>query len=290
MKCKEWLLDPESHIEDTEDSKLHTALLWCCRRGAAKCLELLLEAGANIEATLPGSNASGMYLATQEDQSKCVEILLDAKADPNRKLAGQGVTALSMGAMMGRKDCVRLLISGGADVNLLAADGTSVLYSARNNHCDGDSPDDDDAVESILQMLIDAGARDTEETLRAAEEADRAGLEEVSGTPDRSLPTNCPFVYVCVGGRRVAARVCGARDSLHSLCSTGEYTWWGYWGQCGSEGIQWANKEACKGDQSKEKGPERLPRKKSKGSRTLLVLLLIHSVQCAGDEKVGARI
>jgi hypothetical protein len=163
---KEWLLDPTTHIEDTEPTKKHTALLWCSRIGALESLKLLIEAGADPNAKMI-AGGTAIYVATQENHVDCLKVLVDSGGDVNAKLDSTGGSALDIASMMARVECLEMLVNNGADVNAVAIDGTSALYSAEQSGCP-----------ECVEILKNAGCVQTDEMRDAADLAYEVALKE----------------------------------------------------------------------------------------------------------------
>jgi ankyrin repeat protein len=123
----QWVLDSNTHIDDTEPGKQQTALILCARHGSSRCLQLLIQAGANLNATMK-AGATALYLATQMGQTRCVQLLLHAGAHTDIP-ATTGATALHVSAQKGLKDVMSLLIKAGANVNAAwKNNGTTVSW------------------------------------------------------------------------------------------------------------------------------------------------------------------
>jgi hypothetical protein len=165
-EMKQWLLDPSTHIEDTEPAKKHTALLWCSRIGSLESLQYLIDAGADTNATMI-AGGTAIYVATQEDHLDCLELLIASGGDVNAKLDSTGGSALDIASMMARVECLKILVAAGADVNAIAIDGTSALYSAEQSGCP-----------ECVEILKDAGSVETKEMKQAADIAYELALKE----------------------------------------------------------------------------------------------------------------
>lgn len=94
-----WIMDANSHLEDTEPAKQQTALILCARHGSVKCMQMLLQAGANPNATMM-AGATAVYLAAQAAHTKCVQLLVRGGANVDVPTTS-GATALHVAAQKG---------------------------------------------------------------------------------------------------------------------------------------------------------------------------------------------
>ena len=95
-----WLLDTNTHLEDTEPTKQQTALILCARHGSVKCMQMLLQAGANPNATMM-AGATAVYLAAQAGFANCVQLLIRGGANVDVPTSA-GATALHVAAQKGQ--------------------------------------------------------------------------------------------------------------------------------------------------------------------------------------------
>ena len=147
---REWLANPETHLEDTETSKGQTALCYSVRQGSAKCTKCLIEASANVNAKMSG-NATSLYLAAQESQREAIELLIKHGANINAT-TDNGASPIFVAALSNNRTCVEMLIEAGADVNLAAKSGATPLQMAREEN-----------FGLIAEVLLKAGAVDNSE-------------------------------------------------------------------------------------------------------------------------------
>ena len=95
-----WLIDANTHIEDTEPDRGHTALLWAARSGTLKSLLVLVKSGADVNAAIAGG-AAALYIASQEGHHQIVATLLENGALIDHQHSN-GATALFIAAAAGR--------------------------------------------------------------------------------------------------------------------------------------------------------------------------------------------
>jgi ankyrin repeat protein len=144
--CQQWLNDPQTNIDDTEEEKQQTAIMVCSWHNSTKCLKMLLQGGANINLVLD-SGASALYIAAQRGHEDCMSLLIRFGANVNASTKN-GATPLFMAALSGNMPCLALLVSTKhLNLNARTSDGTTALFAAaHNNHAE------------VLELLVKAGA------------------------------------------------------------------------------------------------------------------------------------
>jgi len=124
-----WLIDPNTHIEDTEAGRGHTALLWASRTGRLKSLLVLAKSGADVNAAITGG-AAALYIAAQEGHHQVVSTLLENGAQIDHRHSN-GATALFIAAAAGRTEVVRCLLAAGSDAGLATSSGHNAMQIAK---------------------------------------------------------------------------------------------------------------------------------------------------------------
>ncbi|MDE1153447.1 MAG: ankyrin repeat domain-containing protein [Micavibrio sp.] len=153
-----------------------TGLMYAAREGAREAAWIIIKSGHPVDEVNPNGSTALMFAAFT-GKAVIAELLLKAGADINH-INTNGHTALMSAAAHDFKNTVTLLLRFGADVTPKDGDGLTALDYVREN-----------GYTDILQPLVDAGIKQAEDKLSAAEAAKKAAAEaEVPGAMLK--PTN----------------------------------------------------------------------------------------------------
>ena len=127
------------------------ASVLCCAaaHGQAEILKLLMQAGVDVNAS-DGMDTS-LHCAALMGRTEVAKMLVANGADVNAKTA-RGHTPLLFAVQANDQELVRHLLSHGAQVQLMNADGDTILTGPLNPIWD------DKVTPEILRILIQAGA------------------------------------------------------------------------------------------------------------------------------------
>ncbi|KAK6194895.1 hypothetical protein SNE40_000431 [Patella caerulea] len=137
----------EDHMNISTKSILHV----CCGKGRVEMVNLLLDAGAYIGINDKWGQTPLMYCVMTQFL-EVAECLLDRDPTIVDDQDSFGKSALHMAADNGLIDCVKMLLSRGAFVDIQNIEGYTPLMIC----CFSKS--DPDALNSIMKLLIEAGA------------------------------------------------------------------------------------------------------------------------------------
>ena len=168
-----WLIDPNTHIEDTEAGRGHTALGWASRTGRLKSLLVLAKSGADVNAAITGG-AAALYIAAQEGHHQQID-----------HRHSNGATALFIAAAAGRTEVVRCLLAAGSDAGLATSSGHNAMQIAKTaGHGEVVAllqRHGDENKQALAGMAVDAAADWLRSRGVAGSAADACAKAEVDG-------------------------------------------------------------------------------------------------------------
>ena len=149
------LVEKGAKVNDPKDPPIH----WAGKPEAAKAL---LEAGADVnQRNANGETALHLAMSAWSPTAETVKLLLEAGADVKAKSA-TGATPLHAAIQLGKPEIAKLLIAAGAEVDAKDNQGDTPLSVAHANLVWARSVQnvDNGPYEAVVQVLVDAGAKD----------------------------------------------------------------------------------------------------------------------------------